>query len=349
MRGPMTHTAPLSLQIPLCPIRFPHPYGWTYVLDHISLTLPPTGGTLPCGTHLRYDLFAFFYRSSLYNQRRPHKSTRQRERRKMNATGNKCVQMMKVLVLLLAVALGAKKNVAFTVDMSGVAPTTLPKGESWTPTKAQARAAILRMAKSARLNHKAASGFPTKPSDAGLKRIVKDTFTPSAATGSVGILAYHCVKLQEGARRAKSQAIRAGHRLAAQADGGLWIGRGAYTSTGFGAKRVVTTVVAAFHNQSQAAKAVCRAVWGADWHETDPATKKARKAVARSQTARVGFFSVSKDGQEVSADLSEGDLAVASAQAFGFKGKSERGAHTFLNRLTEADLDEQVQTHIASM
>jgi hypothetical protein len=252
----------------------------------------------------------------------------------MNATASKCAEMMKVLVLLLAVAVGAKSNVAFNLDMSGVAPTTLPKGESWIPTKTQARKALVRMISSARKGMKQASGFPAKPSDAGLKTAVKATFTPSAATGSVGILAYHCVKLQQEASRAKSSAIKAGHRLTAVADGGLWIGRGAFVSTGFGAKRVVTTVVAAFHNQSQAAKGVLRAVFGDKWHECDAETKKARKKAAREMTAQVGFFSVSKDGQEVTADMSEDDLAVASAQAFGFKGKTVKGAHSFLNRVS---------------
>ncbi len=263
----------------------------------------------------------------------------------MNGTRRKCMDMMKVLALLLAVATGVKKNVTFSVDMSGAAPVALGAKETWTPTKAQARAAILRMAKSARANHPAASGFPASPNEAGLKRLVSEKYTPSSATGKVGILAYHCMKLQGDARRAKSTAIRAAHRLTAQADGGLWVGRGAYTSTGFGDKRTVTTIVAAHHNQSQAAKAVCRAVWGADWHTTE---SKARKAVARTYTAQVGFFTVSKDGEQVEAEMSEGDLAVKTAKTFGFKGKSVKGAHTYLNRLTPADLDKQVKAHLAA-
>ncbi len=263
----------------------------------------------------------------------------------MNTTAKICKEWMTRLVALLAVALGVKKNVAFDMDMSGAAPVRMPKGESWTPTKAQARAALVRLAKSARLNKTAASGFPASPNEAGLKRIVKDTFTPSSATGKVGILAHHCMGLEKDARRAKSAAIKAGHRLTAQADGGLWVGRGAFTSTGFGAKRTVTTIVQAFHNQSQAAKGVCRAVWGADWHTTD---SKARKAVARTYTAQVGFFTVSDDGQQVEASMNEGDLALATAKTFGFKGRSVKGAHTFLNRLTSADLDKQVKAHLAA-
>ena len=266
----------------------------------------------------------------------------------MNGMARKCKEMMSVLLALLAVALGTRKNVSFTVDMSGVAPVTLPKGETWTPTKKQARSALVRMATSARKNKKEASGFPASPNADGLKRIVKDTFTPSSATGKVGILAHHCVNLQADARRERSSAIKAGHRLTAVADGGLWIARGGFVSKGFGAKRVMTKVVQAFHNQSQASKAVCRAVWGADWHDTDSATKKARQAIGRTYTAQVAFFDVSKDGQQVEAQMSEGNLAVASAQALGFKGKTERGAHTYLNGLKQSALDAEVKAHIAS-
>lgn len=225
--------------------------------------------------------------------------------------------MMNTLLLgLIAVFGGDTKTVSH--DCSGAAPL---KG-AWTPTKVQARNAIHRYIKSAVGTMKQASGLPVKCDHAGAVTASKVKFTPSQATGSVGVLAYHMGKLAGDAHRANRSANRLAGLKRAIENGGVWIARGVTNADGD---------IVGYPSQRKAAAAWCRAFVAPDWHTR--ADKADLKKQARTHCQQVAWL-ILGDGTQVTTEgnVTQDELTLMTAQEFGFKGKTTKGAQAFLDR-----------------
>ena len=224
--------------------------------------------------------------------------------------------MQTLLMGLIAVFGGESKTLDF--DCSGAAPVK----QAWTPTKTQARNAIHRYIKSAVTNMKQASGLPVKCDHAGAVKTSRVKFTPSAATGSVGVLAYHMGKLADQQKRDNKAATRLAGLVRAIESGGVWIARGVFDTNGD---------IRGFPSQRKAAAAWCRTFVGPDWHTAE--NKADLKKEGRTHTQQVAWL-ILGDGTTVTTEggISQDEVILLTAQEFGFKGKTTKGAQAFLDR-----------------
>ena len=244
----------------------------------------------------------------------------------MSKTAERANVMQAIIDGLLAVWAG-DKGVTLVFDCTGPAPVPMGKnaeGEQtyWSPTVKQARAALHRYIASAVKGQKEASAFPTQCDHAGAVHTAKQKFTPSAATGSVGILAYWMGKIAKEAAWERKRANRVAGLQRAIANGGVWIARGVVDKDGD---------IRGFPSQRKAAAAYCRAFVGPDWHERK--NKDDLKKQAREQCQQVAWL-ILGDGTTVSTEggITQDEVTLMAAQEFGFKGKTVKGASAYLRR-----------------